>query len=150
MPGPVKIETLKKQPLFKDMTDEELANLSPLVFEKTYSLNSTLFVEGMAGEVLYLILAGKVNITHKDSRNQEKILATLGEGEFLGEMSLVDNRPRAATARAAGDVLLLVMTKKSFNVLMEKYPAAALKVLTGFLRTAHERVRKANELAKQI
>jgi len=150
MPGTVSAETLKAQPLFKDMTPGELGSISPLVFEKTYPQNSTLFLEGMSGEVLYLIQRGKVHITHKDSRNQEKILATLGEGEFMGEMSLIDNRPRTATARAAEEVSLLVMTKKSFNALMEKYPGVALKVVMVFLKTANERVRKANELAKQI
>ena len=144
------VEALRAQPLFQGLTPEELGNVSSLVFEKTYLKNSTLFVEGMTGEILYLIQKGKVEITHKDAKGEEKVLAALGPGEFLGEMSLIDNRPRTATARAGEDLTLLVMTKKAFNTLMEKYPGAALKVVMVFLKTANERLRKANELAKQV
>ena len=150
MPPSIAVDALKTQPLFQGLTPEELSNVSTLVFEKTYPKNSTLFVEGMTGEILYLIQKGKVEITHKDAKGEEKVLATLGVGEFLGEMSLIDNRPRTATARAGEDLALLVMTKKAFNTLMEKYPSAALKVVMVFLKTANERLRKANELAKQV
>jgi|SRR5579859_1737735 len=146
----LEIETLREQPLFKDLTSAELANLLPLVFEKTYPKSSTLFVEGMTGEVLYLVHKGKVEITHRGDNNQEKVLAVIQEGEFVGEMSLIDNRPRTATARVAEEASLLVMTKKAFNTLMEKYPTAALKVVVGILKTANERLRKANELAKHV
>jgi CRP-like cAMP-binding protein len=150
MAGTLDIDTLKEQPLLKDLTPGDLAKLSPLLFEKTYPKNSTLFVEGMSGEILYLIHKGSVEITHKSANNAEKVLATLKEGEFLGEMSLIDNRPRTATARVAEEASLLVMTKKAFNVMMEKYPDVALKVVMVFLKTANERLRKANELTKQV
>ena len=121
----------------------------PRFFEKAYTKNSTLFVEGMTGEILYVIRTGSVNITKK-SGSQEIVLATLKEGEFLGEMSLIDNRPRTATARVAEESNLLVMTKKAFNTLLEKQPSTALKILLFFLKIANERVRKANESIKQI
>jgi CRP/FNR family cyclic AMP-dependent transcriptional regulator len=143
-------ETLKTQPMFKDLTVNELGNVAPLFFEKAYSKNSTLFVEGMTGEILYLVKNGSVNITKKMANGQEAVLATLKEGEFLGEMSLIDNRPRTATARVAEDSILLVMTKKAFNILLEKHQDTALKILLVFLKIANERLRKANESFKQI
>ncbi len=149
MAAPLEIESLKPLPLFKDLTPAELANVAPLFFEKAYTKNSTLFVEGMTGEILYVIRTGSVNITKK-SGSQEIVLATLKEGEFLGEMSLIDNRPRTATARVAEESNLLVMTKKAFNTLLEKQPSTALKILLFFLKIANERVRKANESIKQI
>jgi CRP-like cAMP-binding protein len=103
----------------------------------------------MTGEILYIIRKGSVNITKK-AGPQEIVLATLKEGEFLGEMSLIDNRPRTATARVAEESSLLVMTKKAFNTLLEKQPSTALKILLFFLKIANERVRKANESIKQI
>ncbi len=150
MAAPLEVESLKPLPLFADLTSTELANVAPLFFEKSYTKNSTLFVEGMTGEILYVIRKGSVNITKKGTTSQEIILATLKEGEFLGEMSLIDNRPRTATARVAEESSLLVMTKKAFNTLLEKQPSTALKILLFFLKIANERVRKANESIKQI
>jgi CRP/FNR family cyclic AMP-dependent transcriptional regulator len=149
MAAPLEIESLKPLPLFKDLNPTELANVAPLFFEKAYTKNSTLFVEGMTGEILYVIRTGSVNITKK-AGNQEIVLATLKEGEFLGEMSLIDNRPRTATARVAEESNLLVMTKKAFNTLLGKQPSTALKIVLFFLKIANDRVRKANESIKQI
>ena len=101
MAAPLDIESLKFLPLFRDLTPSEFPNLATLFFEKSYTKNSTLFVEGMTGEILYVIKKGSVQITKKTSSSQETVLATLKEGEFLGEMSLIDNRPRTATARVA-------------------------------------------------
>ncbi|HEV2355216.1 MAG TPA: cyclic nucleotide-binding domain-containing protein [Puia sp.] len=150
MAVPLDIETLKPLSLFKDLTAGELANIAPLFFEKPYGQNSTLFVEGMTGEILYIIKKGSVNITKKGPGNQEIVLATLKAGEFLGEMSLIDNRPRTATAKVAEESQLVVMTKKAFNALLEKHPDIALKILLVFLKIANERLRKANESIKQV
>jgi CRP-like cAMP-binding protein len=100
--------------------------------------------------VLYLIEKGHVEILKKGKDGREIVLATLKEGEFLGEMSLVDNLPRTATARTSGEATCLAMTKKSFHQLIEKHPVVAVKLLTMFLRTANDRLRKANESIKQI
>lgn len=150
MAAPLDIESIKSLPLFQELTQAELANVGALFFEKAYSKNSTLFVEGMTGEILYVIKKGSVNILKKTGGSQETVLATLKEGEFLGEMSLIDNRPRTATAKVAEESQLLVMTKKAFNSMMEKYPEIALKVLLVFLKIANERLRKANESIKQV
>lgn len=147
---PLEIESLQNTPLFKGLTPSELTNLAPLLFEKSYTQNQTLFVEGMTGEVLYIIKRGSVQIIKKLPNNHEAVLATLKEGEFLGEMSLIDNLPRTATAKVAEDSTLLVMTKKAFTSMMDKYPGIALKVVLVFLRIANDRVRKANESIKQI
>ena len=150
MAGPLEIDSLKGIPLFKDLNPTELANVTPLFFEKVYTKNATLFVEGMTGEILYVIRRGSVNITKKGKGTEEIVLATLKEGEFLGEMSLIDNRPRTATARVAEEASLLVMTKKAFTTLLEKHPDVAQKILLVFLRIANERLRKANESIKQV
>lgn len=150
MAAPTDIESLKSIGLFRELTSAELAKIAPLFFEKAYTKNSTLFVEGMTGEVLYVIRKGSVQILKKGADNQDVILATLKEGEFLGEMSLIDNRPRTATARVAEDSTLMAMTKKTFTTLLEKHPDIALKIIMVFLKIANERLRKANESIKQV
>jgi len=150
MAGIVDPNTLKNQPLFCEMTQTELENTAPAFFEKKFTAGAVLFVEGMIGEVLYLIEKGLVEIVRNGKDGREVVLATLKPGEFLGEMSLLDNLPRTATARTSGETVCLAMTKKSFHQLVEKHPGIAVKLLMMFLRTANDRLRKANESIKQI
>lgn len=150
MAGIVDPSVLKNQPLFRDMTPQDLENIAPSFFEKRYTPGAVLFAEGMTGEVLYLIQQGKVEVVKAGPDGREVVLATLKEGEFLGEMSLIDQQPRTATARTAGEAVCLAMTRKSFQQLMERYPAVAVKLLLMFLRTANDRLRKANEALKHL
>ncbi len=150
MAGMVDPEVLRIQPLFAEMPTSDLENLASAFFEKNFTPGAVLFAEGMPGEVLYLVLKGRLEILKTAANGTEVVLATLKEGEFLGEMSLIDNLPRTATARTAGEATCLAMTKKSFHQLVEKYPAVAVKLLTTFLRTTNDRLRKANESIKQI
>ncbi len=62
MPTPIDLESLKAIPLFKDFTIQELNTVITLFFEKAYGKNSTLFVEGMTGEILYVVKKGSVQI----------------------------------------------------------------------------------------
>jgi CRP-like cAMP-binding protein len=150
MPVPIDPQVLKSQPLFASLTQVELENLGNFLFEKTYTANATLFVEGMSGEILYLVREGQVDILKKTANGDEKVLAHLAPGEFLGEMTLVENQPRSATAKVAEHATLLVMTKKSFQTMLEKYPAMSVKILLEFLKTANKRLRIANETLKHV
>jgi CRP/FNR family transcriptional regulator, cyclic AMP receptor protein len=141
---------LKDQPLCSEMDQQDLENMAPAFFERSYTNGAVLFVEGMTGEVLYLIRSGQVEIVKMGKDAKEVVLATLQAGEFLGEMSLMDNLPRTATARIKGEAVCLAMTRKAFVQLTEKHPGIAVKLLTKFLRTANDRLRKANESIKQI
>jgi CRP/FNR family transcriptional regulator len=104
----------------------------------------------MSGEVLYLVREGRVDILKKLADGSEKTLASLKPGEFLGEMTLIENQPRSATARVADESVLLVMTKRSFQAMLEKYPSMSVKILLEFLKTANRRLRLANESHKQV
>ena len=150
MAGNIDIQILRKQPLFTEMSDQDLENVASAFFEKNFTSGAILFYEGQTGEVLYLILKGRVEIVKKGQDFGERVLASLKEGECLGEMSLVDNQPRTASARTACEATCLAMTKKAFYQLVERHPAAAVKLLLAFLRTANDRLRKANESIKQI
>lgn len=150
MASPIEPNVLKSQPLFSTLTHEELENLGSLVFEKTFTLGATLFVEGMSGEILYLVRRGSVEILKKQPDGSEKMLASLKPGEFLGEMTLIENQPRSATARVAEESTLLIMTKKSFQAMLEKHPQMSVKILLEFLKSANRRLRLANETPKQV
>lgn len=137
-------QDLKKIPLFADLSENEIYQVMKLSFEKKYSKDSTLFVEGMAGEVLYIIKSGKVDIVKKTPQG-EVLLSSLGAGEFLGEMSLIDDSKRSATARVAEDSELVVITRKCFNDMLHGDPAITSKLLLHFLRVSAKRLRETDK-----
>jgi CRP/FNR family cyclic AMP-dependent transcriptional regulator len=133
-------QDLKKIPLFADLTENEIYQVMKLSFEKKYPKDSTLFVEGMSGEVLYIIKDGSVDIIKKTDKG-EVVLSTLKTGEFLGELSLIDDSKRSATARVAEESTLVVITRKCFQDMLKGDPLITSKLLLHILRVTASRLR---------
>jgi CRP/FNR family cyclic AMP-dependent transcriptional regulator len=138
------LQEMKKIPIFADMTENEIHTVLKLAFEKKYAVGSTLFVEGMTGEVLYIIKKGKVDICKKTDKG-EIVIATLGPNEFLGELSIIDEGKRSATARVTEDSELIVITKKCFHDILQGDPVVTVKLLMHFLRVNSARLRKTDQ-----
>jgi CRP/FNR family cyclic AMP-dependent transcriptional regulator len=110
--------------------------------EKKLEPGEVLFDEGDKGEVMYLIREGKIKIT-KGSGGDEKVLAVLKEGDFFGEMAIIDGSPRSAGAVAASPVSLLVIDKETFKSKIKENPLIeyVLETLSRRLRTTDEQIR---------
>ena len=111
-------------------------------FEKKLSNGETLFKEGDRGEEMYLIRSGKVEIS-SSAGGVKKVLATLGEGSFLGEMAIVDDAPRSATAIAAGEVSLLILDRAAFKAQLAENP-----MVEYLISSLVKRLRETNEQVK--
>ena len=133
-------QDLKAIPLFSELTENEIYQVMKLSFEKKYTKDSTLFVEGMAGEVLYIIKSGAVQIIKKTPQG-EMLLSTLGPGEVLGELSLIDDSKRSATARVSVDSELIVITRKCFSDMLKGDPNITSKLLLHILKVTASRLR---------
>lgn len=145
MPEQVNYESLKQLSLFKELSDKELEVVMKKVFEKPYKKGSTLFVEGMSGEVLYIVTEGEVEVTKKTKTGGDTVLARIGPGEIVGEMSLIDSGMRTASGKTSKDSKLVVVTKKSFNEILESDPAIAAKILMELLRVVNRRLRETDK-----
>jgi CRP-like cAMP-binding protein len=110
--------------------------------EKQLKEGEVLFNEGDRGEIMYLIREGKIKIT-KGKGAEEKTLAVLKEGDFFGEMAIIDGSPRSAGAVAVSPVSLLVIDKESFKEKLSENPLIeyVLETLSRRLRTADEQIR---------
>jgi CRP-like cAMP-binding protein len=128
----VPVDQLRSVPLFAGMTDRAFESIAGLAEERVLDAGSQLAVEGEPGEAFYLILDGGVTITRGGTAVVE-----LGPGDFLGEIALVDGRPRTATATALTDVRALALECAAFAQLMERFPA----VRHGILVALTDRVR---------
>ncbi len=83
-------------------------------YGKIYKKGSLIFSEGDIGDHVYLIQSGKVRV-FKLIGDQDKTLAILGPGDFLGEMAIIEKKPRSASAEAVVDSGLLVLDQHTFN-----------------------------------
>ncbi|MFL5319311.1 MAG: Crp/Fnr family transcriptional regulator [Myxococcaceae bacterium] len=97
-------------------------------FGREFPRGTTLFREGEPGKEMYVLQAGKVAISKK-VRDVEKILATLGPGEFFGEMAIISNKPRNASATVAEDAKLLVIDPKTFEAMIRGNSEIAVRMI---------------------
>ena len=97
-------------------------------FGREFTKGTVLFKEGEPGKEMYVVQSGKVNITKK-VRDTEKILATLGPGEFFGEMSILNNKPRSAGATIAEDAKLLVIDPRTFEAMLRGNAEIAVRLI---------------------
>lgn len=110
--------------------------------EKKLEAGEVLFDEGDKGDVMYLIREGKIKIT-KGKGEDEKVLAILKEGDFFGEMAIIDGSPRSASAIAVTPTSLLVIDKETFKSKLKENPLIeyTLETLTRRLRTTDEQIK---------
>jgi CRP/FNR family transcriptional regulator, cyclic AMP receptor protein len=107
------MNVLKKIPLFASLSEADQQNLTNLLRRKHLGKGEILFQQGDEGTALYIIVQGRIKISL--SRRMDNVtLAILGQGEFLGEMALLDDLPRSADAIALEDSLLYVLNRKDF------------------------------------
>jgi CRP/FNR family cyclic AMP-dependent transcriptional regulator len=114
-------------------------------FGREFKRGEVLFREGDPGKEMYVIQAGKVNITKK-VRETEKILATLGAGEFLGEMALLNNKPRSAGAVMDEDGKLLVIDPRTFEAMIRGNVEIAVRLI----KKLSDRLQEADEQIENL
>jgi len=110
-------------------------------FAKTFRKNDIIFCEHEPGDNFYLIQTGRVQIV-KIMDNIEKIIDILLPGEIFGEMAILEEAPRSATAIAQDDVKALEFNRENFEVLMQGNPQIALKLLKLFTKRIYDQKRR--------
>ncbi|MGH2725423.1 MAG: cyclic nucleotide-binding domain-containing protein [Actinomycetota bacterium] len=131
-----KNEALSNVILFSGCDRKEIAQIASLATEIDVPAGQVLAKEGEPGREFYVILDGKAGVEIAG-----KQVATLGPGDFFGEMALLDQGPRAATVKADTEMEVAVLDPREFVSLIEAHPAVArkvLKVMAGRLRQAEQ------------
>ena len=136
------LSLIKEVDLFKDLSDDELSRILYMAFVKDYETDLLLFNEGQEGNVMFIILSGEVQLFKKDKNNENKLILTLKDSEFFGEMSLIENQARSTSARISKPTKMLVITKRAFQNMLDADPHITSKLLMKFLKILSERLRK--------
>ena len=124
---------LARAPLFAGLPRRLLARLATRFFEKVYRPGEIVFQEGDPGRALFVVVEGAVEITQVRAQG-EYVLRTLGPGDAFGELALIDDFPRSATARAATLGRLLILYKSDFDALMDGNARIAVVVMRNLSR----------------
>ncbi|MFH5187176.1 Crp/Fnr family transcriptional regulator [Paenibacillus sp. TAB 01] len=137
----IMLRLLKNVPLFQDLSDDELEGIAPLFVERKFKKNTVLFFEGDMGDELFIIETGLVKVYRID-HVKEIILSLFDEGDFFGEMSLIQKGlTRSATAETLEATTLHSLSRQAFTQFLERTPKLSLKLL----EMTMDRLRKANE-----
>ena len=135
-------EILKKIPVFEDLTKRELGAIERILHKREYRQDELIFREGEPGVGMYIIESGKVRIVTETGK---RTLAELAEGEFFGELALLDESPRSATAIAIQPCSILGFFQPDLFGLIERNPQLGVKIVLRLARSIGERLRRANE-----
>ena len=137
----VSAELFRQVPLFAGLEDEDLESLIAVANRRKYPKDGVIFFENDVGDALFMILSGRVKVTILSDDGREIILAMLSDANFFGEMSLLDNEPRSATAIALQETEMVVLHQRDFLSIVEKRP----RVLINLLSVLSSRLGKANQ-----
>ncbi len=140
------VEKLKKSQIFKELKEREIEEILEVAKKLTFKKGTVLFREGDPGNAMYIIVKGKVDVV----KGGEKI-ATLKEGDFFGEMALIEEKPRSADIVISTRTTMLEINKENFEKFLIKNPPVAfrmMKILSQRLRetdiTMIENLKKKN------
>jgi CRP-like cAMP-binding protein len=124
-----KLAILRGVPLFSDLDERSLQAVAILAHEVGFKAGDVLMVEGEAGDAFYVIVEGTVRVEQGD-----RTVRSLTAGGFLGEIALVEQRPRTATATCVTDVRLLELRAHEFERLLDSLPAVHRRVQAAIRR----------------
>lgn len=139
-------DTLKEISIFRGLSPEHLRRLSGEFQLKSCKKGDVIFYQSDRSTDLYIVLSGSVKASLLNEEGDELTLAEFKKGDFFGEMSLIDGKPRSATVTSLEDSELAILTRKRFIEILREEPSIALELLSALV----ERLRVANGVIESL
>jgi uncharacterized membrane protein len=152
-PNEITLEAIRSVPLFASLNDDAVRELRSLLSTRDIKAGTLLFSAGDEGDAMYLIESGRVQVSITGEGRKTTVLADLAQGDFFGEMAIIDGARRSADARVSDTARLAVLSRADFHRFVRDNPTVAMEMLTAVLsrlrrmdQVLHERVsRNAND-----
>jgi CRP-like cAMP-binding protein len=144
LPNTARAEVLKQSLIFSSLREDELAQLSELIIERSYKPDDFIFWEGDSPDYFYIIVSGRIKVIKYSSSGKEFIIAFFGPGEMFGEVAVFEDKSYPASAQVVADTKILGIKKEDFLSFLSGRPRIALSiinVLGGRLRDAQNRLK---------
>ncbi len=137
---------LKLIPLFSELNEDELEAITKFAVRQVYKKDNMVLIEEEIGSTMFVILQGRVKISRISDEGREVILSILVDGDFFGEMSILDGQARSANAVTLEDTELLIIRRENFLQMLHDYPQVAINLLK---ELAH-RLRRSDSQIKSL
>ncbi len=137
------LDLLRRVSIFEALNPSQIARLADAVSKQRVKRGDLIVAQGQKSNALFVILTGRARVVMVDARGREVILALLGAGEYVGELSLIDGMPHSANVQAQEQTDLLVLGRADFEACLSSNLAMALAIiqgLTGRLRRADAQI----------
>ena len=131
---------LKQSPIFSMVMTDDLQVVAQALEKQQFFRGDRVFEIGDQGDHLYIIVSGEIGISLDTNPDSTTYISRLGPGDCFGEMNLLDDLPRSATASVLDDTVLLSLEKTRLRGLIQSYPDMSI----GMLRSLSLRLRNAN------
>ncbi len=139
-----KLSVLSGSSLFDMLSTAELEYVADLSRPRRFEAAQMIFEEGELGDSVFIIGAGEVEVLRRDATGSQKVIATLGAGQFFGEMSLVDKEYRSASIRARSECEVLHLTAENLTSFRKQHRDGFTFVIINIARVLSARLREAN------
>jgi len=139
------ISFLRNVPLFNSLSKRELLTLNSIAHLRTYQESEFVFRKGQPGAAMFIIKSGKVNIVDPDPDSGENVIATLDENSFFGELALLEDSPRSASAKAAVNSEVYAFFRTDLERLLSSSPQIGLQVYRALALLIGTRLKSTNE-----
>ncbi len=140
------IDVLRSIPLFSELNDKQLEEISRHCIRQIYKKDNMVLIEEEVGSTMFVILDGRVKISRISDEGREVILSILCDGDFFGEMAILDGQTRSANAVTLEDTQMLIIRRENFLQMLYDYPQIAINLLK---ELAH-RLRRSDSQIKSL
>ena len=137
-------DIFKNIALFKNLGKNHFKQLYGLLHNRSYKFNEYVFHQGDPGNALYIIIEGSIKIIQTSEIGIEIELVELQSGDFLGEIALIDDDIRSASAIASSNTKLAVIFKSDLNAYMKKLPVAGVEIMRNMSHVLSTRLKNLN------
>lgn len=141
------LELIRRVPLFSTLTQAQAESVAEGVVKRRYKRGEVIVEQGKKSNFLAIVLTGRARVVTTDSRGREVILATMNPGDYMGEMSLIDNQPHSATVRAEVQTDVLILGRVEFARCLPENTSMAYAVMKGLVQRLRQADRKIESLA---
>lgn len=138
---------LGKVSLFANIPQEQIEVLEALCVSRRYAKNTMLFMEGDENNQLFVIRSGKVSVFVQGEEGKQLILNYMSEGEYFGELSLIDSQPRSASIMTVTDCEFLTMSRDKFQEFISKSPELCMSLMQELAARIRQLTQSVKDLA---
>jgi len=141
------LELIRRVPLFALLTASQAESVADAVTKRRFKRGEVIVEQGEKSNTLFIILTGRVRVVTSDKRGREVILATLQPGDYIGEMSLIDNESHSATVRAEVQTDMLALGRAEFARCLPENSSLSYAIMRGLVQRLRSADRQIESLA---